>query len=561
MFDVGETTTGPEDPDGQPDLVAHHIAVAAQLTALLTVTPDATDGPGMAEWVASMANAQASLDGLQMAVTAAFDASGQWALDGVRSPVAWLVDRTAVSRAAAGSGLKTARLARSMAHVSAAALAGQLCGERVRWLTRARTDEVAERFDQDEAWLVSQATTLDVDRLRVFLLTWRLRALEEAGRNEPDGDAPTTPGEQDRINLFPGVGGRGVLDGDLTPESRAVLFRAVAAEISGWHRDGALAEDTRSQAELNADALLAIVKRGCLGGTEHGAPRPLLIALADLDTIARLATQMAAAEADPDPLVEPPAHAPGTTTDAEPKPEPVVDRISPRSRKRCEVVGVGPIPEQALRRLLGAADISLVVVGADGHPVAVRRTIRFRRVDPAIATRAGRTVTSRATTAPCLQRAMAGPLGPIEREVRGSWLHRRLLAMRHSPPHSVGKRRSNGSHPTHKLPIHPQDKRAYPAVGGSLLSGDLQARPQVGFEVGQHRRRGLRRKRSRKGFDALQPDGPAVAEPKLRQPTVFQVDHIAPRYEPLAEGIANRHPGLGQHHAASSDRQKNQSHP
>ena len=242
MFD---TPCDRGSPDGQSDPVAHQIAVAAQLTALLAVTPDATDGPGMAEWVASMASAQASLDGLRMAITAAFDASSQWALDGVRSPVAWLVDRTAVSRAAAGSGLKTARLARSMAHVSAAALAGQLCGERVRWLTRARTDEVAERFDQDEAWLVSQATTLDVDRLRVFLLTWRLRALEEAGRNEPDGDAPTTPGEQDRINLFPGVGGRGVLDGDRTPESRAVLFRAVAAEINGWHRDGALAEDTR----------------------------------------------------------------------------------------------------------------------------------------------------------------------------------------------------------------------------------------------------------------------------------------------------------------------------
>ena len=404
MFD---TPCDRGSPDGQSDPVAHQIAVAAQLTALLAVTPDATDGPGMAEWVASMASAQASLDGLRMAITAAFDASSQWALDGVRSPVAWLVDRTAVSRAAAGSGLKTARLARSMAHVSSAALAGQLCGERVRWLTRARTGEVAERFDQDEAWLVSQAITLDVDRLRVFLLTWRLRALEEAGRNQPDGDAPSPPGEQDRINLFPGVGGRGVIDGDLTPESRAILFRAVAAEISGWHRDGALVEDTRSQAELNADALMAIVKRGCLGGTEHGAPRPLLIALADLDTIARLATQMAAAESDPDlsaaPTVMPSVPTtpkPSTAAEPEPnaepdpaperaEPEPAGDHrvaksagsvgTSPRSRKRCEVVGVGPIPERSLRRLLGQADISLVVVGADGHPVAVRRTIRFRR--------------------------------------------------------------------------------------------------------------------------------------------------------------------------------------
>ena len=174
MFDAGSNPTGPEDPDGQPDLVAHQIAVAAQLTALLAVTPDATDGPGMAEWVASMASAQASLDGLRMAITAAFDASSQWARDGVRSPVAWLVDRTAVSRAAAGSGLKTARLARSMSHVSSAARAGRLCGERVRWLTRARTDEVAERFDRDEAWLVSQAVTMKDSPLQRYSFTFLL---------------------------------------------------------------------------------------------------------------------------------------------------------------------------------------------------------------------------------------------------------------------------------------------------------------------------------------------------------------------------------------------------
>ncbi len=213
-----------------------------------------------------MAKAQACLDGLHLAMAAEFDASGEWGLDGARSPVSWLVNATGVSRSAAGAGLKTARLARSMSHVSEAALDGELCSEQVRWLTRARTVEVAERFDCDEAWLVSKAVTLDVDRLRVFLLAWRLRALEEAECNEPDGDPPTPPGEQDRINLFPGICGRGVVDGELTPESRTILFRAVAAEISGWHRSGALIEDTRSLAELNADALMAIVKRGCLAG-------------------------------------------------------------------------------------------------------------------------------------------------------------------------------------------------------------------------------------------------------------------------------------------------------
>ena len=39
-------------------------------------------------------------------------------------PVSWLVNATGVSRSAAGAGLKTARLARSMSHVSEAALEG-----------------------------------------------------------------------------------------------------------------------------------------------------------------------------------------------------------------------------------------------------------------------------------------------------------------------------------------------------------------------------------------------------------------------------------------------------
>lgn len=371
FYSGGPITGGGHDIDDGPlpdpglDRDQWRRELLARLAGLVAVVPDARDGEAMARWVRSMARVQACLDALGSAVVSAFDASGEWGLDGVRSPVAWLVDRTGMSRAAAGGGLKTARMARSMAYVSAAALAGELCAERVRWLTRPRTVEVAASFDRDEQWLVSVAVTLDVDRLRVFLLAWRLRTLEALGCNEADSDAPS-PGEHDRLGLFNGVGGRGIVDGDLTAESREVLFRAVAAEITGWRREGALVDDRRSCLELNADALLAIVKRGCATGTEHGAPRPLLIAIADLETIARLATQM-----DDEPEPEP-----GT----EPEPEPEREAgVNPVGRSRCEVVGAGPVPERTIRLLLAEADISVVVMGPDGRPVAVRRTIRASR--------------------------------------------------------------------------------------------------------------------------------------------------------------------------------------
>ena len=253
----------------------------------------------MAAWIRTCTEVQACLDGLGLAVTAAFDSSLEWAADGARSAASWVVDNTGVARTSAGALLKTSRLARTMDHVSAAATAGELCADKVHWLTRARRDDVAELFDRDEAFLVGLATKLAVDALRVRLLAWRYRALEELGRNEPDGPAPIPDGEADRLNLHATIGGRGLVDGELDPASRAVLFGAVSAEIDTWFRNGDLNDDSRSRAELNAKALLEIVRRGSAAGTEHGGPRPLIIALADLATLADLGLTFDLGSLDP----------------------------------------------------------------------------------------------------------------------------------------------------------------------------------------------------------------------------------------------------------------------
>ena len=344
----------------------------------------------MAAWLQDHAALSASLAGLQLGVVAAFDSSLAWAVDGARSPVAWLVGNTGESRASLGAALKTARLARSMHHVTAAILAGQLCAEKVRLLTRTRTDEVAELFDAEEEILVREAAGLTVDHLRVHLSGWRLRALEMLGRNEPDGPRPIPETEADRINLFEGFAGRGLIDGELNPDSREILFRAVGAQIDAWRRDGELVEDARSQAELNAAAVLELVRRGISDTTEHGHPRPLVIALASWDSLSEAERQAILArarmsEAEPADLPDLPdlPEEAGSLPDPEEVVSPPVCEepgASLAGQSRCEVVGAGPISVRTLARLLArpGAEACRVVLGPDGLPAEVSRAIRTR---------------------------------------------------------------------------------------------------------------------------------------------------------------------------------------
>ncbi len=374
----------------------------------------------MAAWLQDHASLSASLAGLQLGVAAAFDSSLAWALDGARSPVAWLVSNTGESRASLGASLKTARLARTMHRVTAAALAGELCAEKVRLLTRARTDEVAELFDAEEEILVKEAAGLTVDHLRVHLSGWRLRALESLGRNEPDGPKPIPETEADRINLFEGFAGRGVIEGELNPDSREVLFRAVGAQIDAWHRDGELVDDDRSPAELNAAAVLELVRRGSSDTTEHGHPRPLVIALASWDSLTEAERQAIlkrarAREADAADATEPAGLGDSAAEEAAPLGDasevasptagadltgaeagtveaatapPPTERAAPGSslarQSRCEIVGAGPVPVRTLARLLAqpGAVVCRVVLGPDGMPLEVSWAIRTRLGGP-----------------------------------------------------------------------------------------------------------------------------------------------------------------------------------
>ena len=340
--------------DGSIDLPAGldpaQRAEVQRFARLLATPADPDNGAAMARWQQDRARAQAVLDGASLTATAAFESSLVWAADGAKSAGAWLAANTSCSRVAANVRLKTARLARTMPHLSAAAQRGDLCADKVHHLARARTAETAEAFERDEAQLVRQLVPLQVEAARAHLLAWRLRVLEEAGRNEPDGPTPGPDTDADHLNLSGGFGGRGLIQGDLTPESRALVFGGIESEIDRWFREGALTEDGRSRGELQGRALVELVRRGLDRTDQHGAPRPLVMALAD-------ATTLAGTEPAPGPR---PSGSPAASPD-----------------RRCEIIGVGPVPAAVVQRLLCDADVVRVVTDGRGQPIDVGRAERL----------------------------------------------------------------------------------------------------------------------------------------------------------------------------------------
>ncbi len=280
------------------------------------------------------------VDGAMVQVADAFEASVGWAADGHRTPVSWMVRELGVPRAAAASERRTCLGAARRAHVAAAARAGRLSAAHLRLLMGARRSPVESVFDRDEAELVAAALAMGADELRVHLDRWYFDALADLGENEPDHDPGGT--DHNRLRLSGGFGGRGVLDADLSPEGRATVEGAIAAEIERWRAEGSLDADPRTWGELMGDALVALVARGAaaVGGR---ALRPSLLAVVDLDTLLER-TRMGLAE---------------------------------RLVRRAEILGAGPVSDATIRELATRAGIALLVTGPNGRPLWLGREVRL----------------------------------------------------------------------------------------------------------------------------------------------------------------------------------------
>lgn len=315
---------------------------AHQLIDRCLIDPATATGPELSEALEARGELEMVVDGAAVACVPQWETSGDWTHDGSATPVVWLVNHTGSARSTAGALRRTGLLTATMPHVHAAATAGTLPLTHLHQLTRARKPEVAELFDRDEPDLVATARTLTADALTTYLLAWRMRALEELARNDPD-HTPDHHSDDDTLTLNTGYAGRGILSGDLTTESLAIYREAIEARIETWRRTGQLGpDDPRTYQELYADALLDIIKYGSTS-SRRGQPRPLLIAIATLTALFERA--------------EVPANE--------------------RDRWRAEILGGGPIGQAALHKLMCEANLVLAVTDDGGQPLYLGRSQRL----------------------------------------------------------------------------------------------------------------------------------------------------------------------------------------
>jgi hypothetical protein len=189
---------------------------------------------------------------------------------GFGSPTAWLIAATGEPPAVARSRVRVALALRQMPGTAQAFAAGDLSEPRVQLLVEAH-DAAPEVFARDEKLLVSQARALSARVFPRALSHWRRLA-------DPDG-ALTDAGkafERRRLCVSPTWEGMVRLDGDLDPESRALVMAAVGSLAEPWALERG---DTRSPQQRRADALVEICRRhlDCSDRPRQGGERPHLV--------------------------------------------------------------------------------------------------------------------------------------------------------------------------------------------------------------------------------------------------------------------------------------------
>lgn len=323
----------------------------------------------------TLARVRARLDGFAAAPTSAFTGSGRWGLDNARSAAGWLTAYTGMSRRHAGAVVKAARVLPHCPFIAGAQRSGRLSPAKVSALLAVRTADVLEVFRAHEDYLVEAVIPLTVAGTEVFLQAWANRAAPDGGDGDFDEASSKTT-----LRLSRTHGGCFDAQGWFDPVSGATLLTAIERQIDDWRRAGVLNEDDRTYGQLMAAALVALVGRGSVQPTEAGKLRPLFLGVVDISLLMQderpdppAATS---SEAGPGGPPQPPVGPATPPTPAEQTAEQAADG------RLAEILGVGPLPVNTLKRLLCNSDISRVVVGPGSVPIDVGRTSRI--ITPAI---------------------------------------------------------------------------------------------------------------------------------------------------------------------------------
>ena len=198
------------------------------------------------------------------------------AVEGFGSATGWLMARTGDPAPVCRSRVGVARALRSMPLTRKVFADGELSEPRVRLLAAAR-DSSPDTFTRDEDLLVAQARRLSARVFPLALAHWRRLA---------DADGARADAEQAfarrRLHLSSTWAGMVRLDGDLDPESGALVIAAVGSLAYPAVLDP---EDGRSPQQRRADALVEICRRhlDSPNRPQVGGERPHFIVTVSVD--------------------------------------------------------------------------------------------------------------------------------------------------------------------------------------------------------------------------------------------------------------------------------------
>lgn len=336
----GPDGVGPTDPG---------IGLVDVIDALVAADPAAMADEEARQHLLALHVVKARVDAAVVAATGTVDRRLLHRVDGARSAGSWVAARVGEHKGRCAADVRLARALRDVPVVASEFAAGRLTRFQVDLLVLARTDEVADVYAAQEAYLVGEVAGLTAADASRFLRAWLEQARLAVGYVDPDEPPDETHGPAIAVNLNPTVGGRRLLDGEMDAEHGAIIGSALDGEVEAMFKAGVFGpEDGLTPAERRGWALTQIIGRQAKPTVKHGRPRPSVEVIVDEMTLRGV-----------------------------PVTDPTEDDGEDLRRRVCEYRDGSPLPLATLGRLLCGAKVHRIVLGADGEVLDVGKDERF----------------------------------------------------------------------------------------------------------------------------------------------------------------------------------------
>jgi hypothetical protein len=306
------------------------------LDALAALDPDELTGPELLDLAAELSMAGNRLAAALTRLVRAADTRDAHTLDGAVSMKAWLRGALRLDPAEATAIVTTGRRLEQLPAVAAAFAAGDISAAHARVITTAMNPKrVAQAADAGIDAAVTDQVLTQLARQTGPKQTAAGVRRWVAGI-DPDGALDDAADTARRFTLAPGLDGRVYLRGHLDAVGAEYLHTALAALMNGDRP----ADDRRSHAERQGDALVALARQALDGGslpTVRGE-RPHVRVIIDLLALC-------------------------------------ADRAAPGT-PGGELGWAGPITAETARRLACDATVHRIITGPDGLPLDTGREQR-----------------------------------------------------------------------------------------------------------------------------------------------------------------------------------------